>query len=61
MENGARVLDYGENGLYLIQKTNKVKGTSSGDICQICEAGTLKEYGGCNTCSNCGAQLKCGL
>lgn len=36
-------------------------GTSLGDICPICLEGTVEEIGGCNTCTNCSAQLECGL
>lgn len=36
-------------------------GVEVGDICPICLEGTVKEIGGCNTCTNCNAQLKCGL
>ncbi|MFV0255044.1 MAG: vitamin B12-dependent ribonucleotide reductase [Erysipelotrichaceae bacterium] len=36
-------------------------GTEIGDICPICNEGTVEEIGGCNTCTNCNAQLKCGL
>ncbi len=36
-------------------------GVEVGDICPICLEGTVEELGGCNTCTNCGAQLKCGL
>lgn len=36
-------------------------GVEVGDICPICLEGTVEEIGGCNTCTNCNAQLKCGL
>ncbi len=36
-------------------------GTKIGDICPICKEGTVVDSGGCTTCSNCGAQLSCGL
>ena len=36
-------------------------GTDLGDICPICLEGTVEEIGGCNTCTNCNAQLQCGL
>ena len=39
----------------------KTYGTDVGDTCPLCREGTMQEAGGCNTCSNCGAQLKCGL
>jgi ribonucleoside-diphosphate reductase alpha chain len=36
-------------------------GSEVGDTCPICKAGTVEDLGGCNSCTNCGAQLKCGL
>ena len=36
-------------------------GVEIDNICPICTEGIVKELGGCNTCINCGAQLKCGL
>jgi ribonucleoside-diphosphate reductase alpha chain len=36
-------------------------GIHPGDICPLCKEGTMVDSGGCNTCSNCNAQLKCGL
>ncbi|QVK21797.1 vitamin B12-dependent ribonucleotide reductase [Mycoplasmatota bacterium] len=36
-------------------------GAEIGDICPICNEGTIMDIGGCNTCNNCNAQLKCGL
>ncbi len=36
-------------------------GNEIGDTCPVCREGTVEEVGGCNTCTNCGAQLKCGL
>lgn len=36
-------------------------GVEIGDICPICLEGIVEDLGGCNTCTNCGAQLKCGL
>ena len=36
-------------------------GVEVGDICPICSEGIVEEIGGCNTCTNCNAQLKCGL
>jgi ribonucleoside-diphosphate reductase alpha chain len=42
-------------------KANKNIGVEVGDICPICLEGTVEEIGGCNTCTNCNAQLKCGL
>jgi len=36
-------------------------GVEDGDTCPVCKKGTVREHGGCNTCDNCGTQLKCGL
>jgi ribonucleoside-diphosphate reductase alpha chain len=36
-------------------------GVDVGDLCPICLEGTVEDLGGCNTCTNCNAQLKCGL
>ncbi|MGV3489260.1 MAG: vitamin B12-dependent ribonucleotide reductase [Tuberibacillus sp.] len=44
-----------------LDKTNVTYGSEIGDTCPICRKGTVEEAGGCNTCTNCGAQLKCGL
>jgi len=38
-----------------------VYGSDVGDTCPICRQGTVEEIGGCNTCTNCSAQLRCGL
>ena len=38
-----------------------VFGSELGNTCPICRTGIVEEIGGCNTCSNCFAQLKCGL
>ena len=56
-----RKLLYQNGGWYFIEKTDKKKGVYAGDICQVCSAGECVDYGGCATCNNCGAQLKCGL
>lgn len=39
---------------------NKI-GINIGEICPICQRGKIIPAGGCNTCSACGSQLKCGL
>jgi len=44
-----------------LEKTDVTYGSEIGDTCPICRKGTVEEVGGCNTCTNCGAQLKCGL
>lgn len=36
-------------------------GSDVGDTCPICRKGTVEDIGGCNTCTNCNAQLRCGL
>lgn len=38
-----------------------VYGSDIGDTCPICRTGLVEEIGGCNTCTNCSAQLRCGL
>lgn len=40
---------------------NQVYGIEAGNTCPICRKGTVEDIGGCNTCSNCNMQLKCGL
>lgn len=44
-----------------LESTKVTYGTEVGETCPICRKGIVEEIGGCNTCSNCGAQLKCGL
>ena len=38
-----------------------VYGSEIGDTCPVCRMGVVEDIGGCNTCNNCQAQLKCGL
>ena len=38
-----------------------VYGSDVGDTCPICRKGIVEDIGGCNTCTNCNAQLRCGL
>ncbi|MGF3076278.1 vitamin B12-dependent ribonucleotide reductase [Facklamia sp. P12955] len=38
-----------------------VYGSEVGDTCPICRKGIVEDIGGCNTCTNCNAQLRCGL
>lgn len=38
-----------------------IYGSDVGDTCPICRQGIVKDIGGCNTCTNCQAQLRCGL
>ena len=44
-----------------VRSTSVTIGNEVGNICPVCRKGTVEEIGGCNTCTNCGAQLKCGL
>ncbi len=44
-----------------LRSTNVQFGSEVGNTCPVCRIGTVKEIGGCNTCTDCGAQLKCGL
>ncbi|MDL2211783.1 vitamin B12-dependent ribonucleotide reductase [Erysipelotrichaceae bacterium OttesenSCG-928-M19] len=46
---------------YRSDRQDRNIGVEIGDICPICLEGTVEEIGGCNTCTNCNAQLKCGL
>ena len=50
-----------ERTIHLRTKAGRNIGAEIGDICPICLEGTVEDIGGCNTCSNCNAQLKCGL
>jgi ribonucleoside-diphosphate reductase alpha chain len=44
-----------------LRSTKVTLGTEVGETCPICRKGTVEDIGGCNTCTNCNAQLKCGL
>ncbi|RKJ32234.1 response regulator SirA, partial [Butyricicoccus sp. 1XD8-22] len=44
-----------------LETTNVTIGSEVGNTCPVCRQGTVEELGGCNTCTSCGAQLKCGL
>ncbi len=44
-----------------LRSTNVTIGSEVGNTCPVCRKGEVQELGGCNTCTNCGAQLKCGL
>lgn len=44
-----------------LRSTDVTIGNEVGNTCPVCRKGKVKEIGGCNTCTNCGAQLKCGL
>lgn len=42
-------------------KTDVTIGSEVGDTCPVCRKGKVEDVGGCNTCTNCNAQLRCGL
>jgi ribonucleoside-diphosphate reductase alpha chain len=44
-----------------LHSTSMKYGSEVGDTCPVCRKGEVAEHGGCNTCTNCGAQLRCGL
>jgi ribonucleoside-diphosphate reductase alpha chain len=44
-----------------LRSTDVTIGSEVGNTCPVCRKGKVKEIGGCNTCSNCGTQLTCGL
>lgn len=44
-----------------LRSTTVTIGSEVGNTCPVCRTGTVEELGGCNTCTNCGAQLRCGL
>ncbi|RDW19339.1 ribonucleoside-diphosphate reductase, adenosylcobalamin-dependent [Oceanobacillus arenosus] len=44
-----------------LSSTNVNIGNEVGDTCPVCRVGSVEDIGGCNTCTSCGAQLKCGL
>ncbi|MBM7097305.1 vitamin B12-dependent ribonucleotide reductase [Bacillus sp. H-16] len=44
-----------------LRSTSVKYGNEVGDKCPVCRKGTVEDLGGCNTCTNCNAQLKCGL
>lgn len=44
-----------------LRSTNVTIGSEVGNTCPVCRQGKVEDLGGCNTCTNCGAQLKCGL
>ena len=49
------------NTIKPLSDTDVTIGSEVGNTCPVCRQGTVEEMGGCNTCTNCGAQLKCGL
>ncbi len=44
-----------------VRSTNVTYGSEVGNTCPVCREGQVEDIGGCNTCTSCGAQLKCGL
>ncbi|MBP3952326.1 vitamin B12-dependent ribonucleotide reductase [Bacillus suaedae] len=44
-----------------IRSTDVTIGSEVGNTCPVCREGHVEDIGGCNTCTSCGAQLKCGL
>ncbi|HLR80689.1 MAG TPA: vitamin B12-dependent ribonucleotide reductase [Bacillota bacterium] len=44
-----------------LEHTDVTIGSEIGNTCPVCRKGSVKDIGGCNTCTSCGAQLKCGL
>ena len=61
-EKGKNIASNDEKSItYRNNRIDKEIGTKIGNICPNCKEGTVVESGGCNTCSNCNAQLKCGL
>ncbi len=41
------------------EKQDREIGIKFGNLCPICTEGTITTLGGCNSCTNCGVQLKC--
>lgn len=44
-----------------LKSTEVTIGSEIGNTCPVCRVGEVEDIGGCNTCTSCGAQLKCGL
>ena len=61
VDNHNRKFLYKDTGWYYVSHTTKTKGIYEGNICPMCESGEMIDMGGCMTCNNCMAQLKCGL
>lgn len=58
--DGRSIFQYGEDTFELYDVDKEI-GNYAGNVCPVCNTGTMSEFGGCATCSNCSAQLKCGL
>ena len=56
MENRPIVL---VDTIQALRSTTVTIGSEAGNKCPVCRQGTVEEMGGCNTCTSCGAQLKC--
>ena len=44
-----------------LEETSVTIGSEIGNTCPACRKGKVIEHGGCHTCDNCSAQLRCGL
>jgi ribonucleoside-diphosphate reductase alpha chain len=49
------------NSIQRLEDTNVTIGDEIGDTCPNCRKGKVRDIGGCHTCDNCNAQLRCGL
>lgn len=61
---GASVREVQEEGKLTDLRSDRLDreiGIEVGNICPICLEGQVENLGGCNTCTNCNAQLKCDL
>lgn len=50
-----------EKTVKAVESTSVTYGNEIGNTCPVCREGEVMEIGGCNSCANCGTQLKCGL
>src|SRR5699024_4958911 len=55
------IIPYAQETIQDVKSTNVTYGNEVGDKCPVCREGDVIEAGGCNSCTQCGAQLKCGL
>ena len=60
LKGNKRALHYSDE-IHVLENVDQEKGVYAGNICVICSIGVIQDLGGCATCTNCGAQLKCGL
>lgn len=49
------------NTIAELSSTSVTFGSEVGETCPVCRNGTVRDMGGCNTCDQCNASLKCGL